>query len=107
MKTNALPATTKCLRAWCITTRSSDAAIESIMVFSILAKDKSNSDFMSGLTCPSIASLICSLKKLVLTGTNASCSLAARVTTPLAPTDCHGVLKFLAPRMNSSSPRIR
>ena len=74
-----------------------DAAIESRMVRSIFEKDKSSSDFNSGGTSPSCDSSTCSLKKLVCGGTRDSESFDANATTPLAPTDCHGVFNCFIP----------
>ena len=69
-----------------------------MIVRSILANDKSSSDLISGpRSSGKLTSLTCSLKKLVCGGNNASISLLARVTTPLAPCDCHGVVSFTEP----------
>ena len=65
----------------------------SIIIRSILAKLRSNSLLASaGISTPNLESSNWSLKKLVEGGSNPSISFDARVTTPLAPTDCHGVV---------------
>ena len=66
----------------------------SIIILSILEKDRSNSPFTSGVnSSPSLSSRSCSLKKLVWGGSIASISFAARVTTHLLPMLCHGTFK--------------
>ena len=68
----------------------------SIIIRSILAKLRSNSLFaLAGISTPNLESSNCSLKKLVEGGSNPSMSFELSVVTPLAPTDCQGVVKLL------------